>query len=235
MSDLRFSFPACVIAGKGRITPDDVTLLRRITWPDGIRSRQEAAMALQLDKCCSTSCPEWSVYLAEAVTDFVVWRELPTSVVSGETAGWLLATLADGGAIRSRSGLEILLNVLDIAKDVPHFLSSLALNQVRLALLPEQRGIYAQLRGGGSAVSKSDLAFIWRVLRSALDRGCLHLSRAERLVLQQIDRIGDAGKHHPGWHEMMALARIASDATGFSTRAWLTLEADPSDPEWIAA
>lgn len=235
MSDLRFSFPACVIAGKGRITPDDVTLLHRTVWPDGFRSRQDAAMALLLDECCGDSCPEWNVYLVQAVSDYVVWRELPTSVVSGETAGWLLAMLADHGAIRSQSGLEILLSVLDVARDVPHYLSACALNQVRLAILPQPRGAYAQLRENGSAVVKSDLALVWRVLRSALDRGRLHLSRTERLVLRQIDRIGAVGRHHPGWREMMALAHIASDAADLNARAWLTLEADPDDPEWIAA
>jgi len=224
MSDLRFSFPACLVAGKGQITPDDVGLMRRHMWPEGICSRQQVVMAIALDNCCETRCPEWTTYLVEAITDFVVWRGSADGIVSGETAGWLLEGLAERGAIPSQAGLDILLHVLDVAREVPGFLSAAALNQLRLALLPQPQGAYAQRRSGANAVTKADLAYIWRVLRSALDRGCLRLSRAERLILQAIDRLATPAEHHPGWREMMALAELISQSGGVRTTAWLNVE-----------
>lgn len=213
MSDLRFSFPACVIAGKGRITPEDVGLLRRHLWPEGIRSRQEAVMALALQERCDSHCPEWAIYLVESVTEFVVWRASPTGEVSNETAGWLLEWLTDAGTVWSPVGFDILLHVLDVARSVPSFLSATVLNQVRLALLPIPRGAYARRRTGGHAVSKHDLALVWRVLRSGLDRGTVNLSRAERQILHEIDQLAAPHAHHPGWREMMRLARPET-ATG---------------------
>jgi hypothetical protein len=207
MSDLRFSFPACIVAGKARITPEDVRLLRRHLWPEGIRSRQDAVMALALDECCGSHCPEWGIYVVEAVTEFVVWRESPTGEVSDETAGWLLQWLTDAGSVRSSAGFDILLHVLDVARSVPSFLSATLLNQVRLALLPAPRGAYARRRTGGPAVTKHDLALIWRVLRSGLDRGTVSLSRGERRILQEINELAAPQEHHPGWREMMRLAR----------------------------
>jgi len=221
MSDLRFSFPACLVAGKGQITPDDVGLMRRHMWPEGICSRQQAIMAIALDNCCETRCPEWTTYLVEAITDFVVWRESADGVVSGETAGWLLECLAERGAIPSQAGLDILLHILDVAREVPRFLSAAALNQLRLALLPQPQGAYAHRRSGENAVTKSDLAYIWRVLRSALDRGCLRLSRAERLILQAIDQLATAADHHPGWRETMALVEFVPQSGDIRTTAWL--------------
>lgn len=212
MSDLRFSFPACVIAGKGEITPNDLGLIRQHMWPQGITSRMQAAMAIALDDCCPARCPEWTAFLVEAVADFVVRQEARDGRVSGETAGWLLERLADGGEIRSRAGLEILLHVLETARHVPNFLSAVVLNQLRLALLPEPCGHYARRRDAGRAVTKRDLSFIWRVLRSALDRGRLQLSRQERLVLEAIDRLAGPEDHHPGWHDMVTLARIGPDS-----------------------
>nr|CAD6415673.1 hypothetical protein REQ54_01472 [Rhizobium sp. Q54] len=219
MSDLRFSFPACVIAGKGRITPDDVLHLRRQLWPDGLGSRQEVAMALALHDCCPVSCPEWTGYLIESVTAYVVWHESRSGEVSGSTAGWLLEWLADAGAIRTSAGLDILLHVLDVATSVPNFLSTTALNQLRLALLPEPRGAYAGRRSGAAGITKQDLAFLWRVLRSAVDRGHLNLSRAERLILKEIDRLGAPAEHHPGWREMMSLTEMVAQDRSLSTAA----------------
>ncbi|MCB5202071.1 hypothetical protein LH464_06225 [Neorhizobium sp. T786] len=226
MSDMRFSFPACLVAGKGQITPDDVGHMRRHMWPEGIGNRQQAAMAIALDECCTTRCPEWTAYLVEAVTDFVVWRQPQPGSVSGATAGWLLEGLTDQGAVRTRTGLDILLRVLEAAREVPKFLSVTALNQVRLALLPEPRGAYAYRRRGKNAVTKSDLAFIWRVLRGGVDRGCVHLSRGELLVLQAIDALATPAEHHPGWHKMMALAPKVQPPPAISAKNWLSRSAE---------
>jgi hypothetical protein len=224
MSDLRFSFPACVIAGKGRITPEDVLLLRRHLWPDGLFSRQQVAMALALHDCCPLSCPEWTGYLIESVTAYVVWHESRSGKVSGPTAGWLLEQLAEAGTVRTPVGLDILLHVLDVAASVPNFLSAAVLNQLRLALLPEPLGAYAERRNDAAGITKRDLAFLWRVLRSAVDRGRLNLSRAERLILREIDRLGAPAEHHPGWREMMALTEMVSQDRSLDTGAWQDLQ-----------
>ncbi len=47
MSGFRFSFPACVIAGKGRIAADDILMLRKYAFPDGVRSSEDALAFLR--------------------------------------------------------------------------------------------------------------------------------------------------------------------------------------------
>ncbi|HEV7437588.1 MAG TPA: hypothetical protein VGO22_22410 [Pseudorhizobium sp.] len=223
MSDLRFSFPACVVAGKGEIVPDDVGLMRRYMWPDGLTSRWQAAMAIALDDCCPVRCPEWTEFLVETVTAFVVRGESRNGVVTGETAGWLLERLAVSGTVRSQTGLSILLHVLETARQVPDFLSAVVLNQIRLALLPMPRGPYAEGRSAGNAVTACDLAFVWQVLRSALDRGSFQLSGTEWLVLKAIDDLGSPKEHHPGWVELMTLAPIALEKPCNQSEMWLKL------------
>lgn len=235
MSDLRFSFPACVIAGKGEITPDDVGLMRHHMWPDGITSRYQASMALALHDCCTTHCPEWTAYLVEAIAEFVVWRDSADGDVTGETAGWLLEKVASAGAVHSPAGLEIILHVLDIARNVPGFLSAAALNQLRLALLPEPRGAYARRRLDSRGVTKADLAYLWRILRTAVDRGSVRLARAEQLILGQIDRLADEAENHPGWRDVMLLAEIASRSDDIRATEWLLLDEDIPVTEHAAA
>ncbi|HEX2146204.1 MAG TPA: hypothetical protein VHG11_00945 [Pseudorhizobium sp.] len=212
MSDLRFSFPACVIAGKGEIMPNDVRLMRQLMWPEGITSRLQATMAIALDECCPRRCPEWTNFLVEAITGFVVGVDSTNRVVTGETAGWLLEQLAQGAEVRTDTGVEIILHVLETAERVPDFLSATMLNQLRLALLPEPRGPYARRRSAGAAITKQDLGYVWRILRSALDRGQLQLSRTERLVLAAIDGLGNPAEHHVGWREIVRLSRTALPA-----------------------
>ncbi len=38
MSEFRLAFPACVIAGKHRLTAEDIGLLRKHSFPDGVRT-----------------------------------------------------------------------------------------------------------------------------------------------------------------------------------------------------
>src|SRR5690606_25796266 len=114
---------------------------------------------------------------------------------------------SEHGTIYSQAGLDIVLRVLDLAGDVPSFLSATALNQVRLALLPEPRGAYAIRRCGDDTVTRSDLAFIWRVLRSSVERGCLNLSNSEKLILQNIDLHAAPRDNQCGWRELMALTQ----------------------------
>lgn len=210
MSDLRFSFPASVIAAKGEIARDDVILLRCHLWPEGITSRLQASMAIALDACCSAQCPEWRVFLVEAITAFVVGCDSQDGEVTGSTAGWLLEWLAERGVLRSETALDIVLHVLETAHEAPHFLSALALNQLRLALLPEPIGPYAAERdaAGAKGVAAADIAFIWRVLRRSVERGCMHLSRAEQLVLAAIDGLAPPEEHHPDWRDILAVAQV---------------------------
>lgn len=235
MSDLRFSFPACVIAGKGEITPDDVGLMRRHMWPDGIISRYQASMAIALHDCCAAHCPEWTEYLIEAIAEFVVWYDSPDAGVSSESAGWLLERLSDGGAVRSPVGLEIILHVIDIAPRVPGFFSAAALNQLRLALLPEPCGAHALQRPAGRAVTKEDIAYLWRILRRAVDGDTITLARGELLVLGQIERLCETEDNHPGWRDVALLAEMASRSDDVRVGEWLRLDAELPYPDGVAA
>ena len=43
MSEFRLAFPACVIAGKHRLTAEDISLLRKHTFPEGIRTADDVS------------------------------------------------------------------------------------------------------------------------------------------------------------------------------------------------
>jgi len=205
MSGFRFSFPACVIAGKGRIMSDDILTLRKYAFPDGIRFSEEADILFALNASCPEPSPEWATYFVESLSAYVVRNSGTAGVIDDKKSRWLQGALSRNGAIRFELGLELLLHAMEIANEVEESLSAFALDQLRLALQPQPRGAYASLRPPSPGVSEFDLAYVWRVLRPALVRGRLMLSPLEAEVLRKIDHLAPTGAHHAAWQEMIGM------------------------------
>jgi hypothetical protein len=80
-----------------RITFADVRRLQRDILPEGIASREEAEILIDVDGRVGRSDHAWIDWLVAAVVDFAVWGERPTGYVEGEAARWLMATLSARG------------------------------------------------------------------------------------------------------------------------------------------
>ena len=76
----------------------DRTTLQRIIFSDGIRSRVEAEVLLQLARAVKPVDPAWADFVVASIVDFAVWGERPTGYVDQNTANWLIAVLSNGGA-----------------------------------------------------------------------------------------------------------------------------------------
>ncbi|WP_105382326.1 hypothetical protein [Neorhizobium alkalisoli] len=236
MSGFRFSFPACVTAGKGRIDADDILMLRRYAFPEGIGSFDDALTLLALNEECREHGPEWASYFVESLTMFLVRDCAPRGIVDEVKAGWLMRTITTDCAVRSPVELELLLHVMEVAPEVPESLSAFALDQVRLALQVDARGAYHAIRPASPGIAVHDLAYIWRVLRSALDRGRLMLSPLETVVLREIDALADASAHHPAWREMIeAIVTLDRPRRALRSAPWLITNDVHSSSDELAA
>ncbi|TCV61325.1 hypothetical protein EDE05_12246 [Neorhizobium sp. R1-B] len=236
MSGYRFSFPACLIAGKCRIDADDVLRLRRYTFPEGIGSFDDALTLLALNDHCPEHSPEWVAYFVESLTMFLVHGCVPRGVVDEAKAGWLMRSIADDCVVRSPAELELLLHVIEVAPEAPESLSAFTLDQIRLALQADARGAYHAIRPASPGIAAHDLAYIWRVLRSAVERGRLVLSPLEVVVLREIDGLASASAHHPAWREMIdAIVTLDRPRHALRSAPWLvTNDVHPSSEELAA-
>jgi hypothetical protein len=79
---------------RNRITYGDVQRLKRDVLPEGIESREEAELLLDLDRGIDRIDGSWTSWLVAMFVDFVVWGERPTGVVTDDTAEWLASALA---------------------------------------------------------------------------------------------------------------------------------------------
>ena len=209
--------PVAGLAEKNRISADDVLMLRREVFRDGVVTRGEAEALFALDASASKKCPEWPVFLVEAVADFIVHQEKPAGYISAQNAEWLVAMISRDGMVDSVTELELLVSVLEKAKSSPETLVAYALEQVRLAVVdgkgPLARG--DSLEPG--RVNKAEVDLVRRILYAFGGEGNIAISRSEAEVLFAINDASDEARNDPSWNELFvkAMATFVMRASGY--------------------
>ncbi|WP_075288763.1 hypothetical protein [Pararhizobium arenae] len=151
MGEFRLSYPACVIAGKMRLTAEDIQILREHVFVKGMTTSQDAVILLAINTSCSEKCPEWRGYFMETMTNFIVRHCYPQGAMDDWNADWLIAMISTRGVVNSDLELDLLFHVIDVSSSITDSLSIFALEQIRLGLA-EEKGAWASLRGGRSGL-----------------------------------------------------------------------------------
>ncbi|KQS88268.1 MULTISPECIES: hypothetical protein [unclassified Rhizobium] len=196
MGELRLSYPACVIAGKMRLTAEDIDILREHVFVQGLTSSQDAMILLAINTSCGEKCPEWHHYFIDTMTNFIVRTCYPQGAMDEWNADWLIAMISTRGVVNSRIELDLLFHIVDISHHIPDSLSIFALEQIRLAMT-EDIGIWASLRGSRQhGLQVADVHLIsWVMSAIARSRGA-DLTERERRMLHQIGVLtGVQGDH----------------------------------------
>jgi hypothetical protein len=81
MGELIMSAPMAGLTSKNRITAEDVVMLRREVFGDGVVTRGESEALFALDATTKDKCQEWPVFFVEAVTDYIDHQEKPESYI----------------------------------------------------------------------------------------------------------------------------------------------------------
>jgi hypothetical protein len=145
MSEFRFAFPACVIAGKHRLAAEDIGLLRKYTFPDGIRTADDVVVMLALNNACPEKCHEWNSFFVEQLSAFIVHYSYPQGSLDEINVAWLMRIVATDGVVNSPLELELLLHVIEISAYVPDELRAFALDQLRLLAVERLSALIMQV------------------------------------------------------------------------------------------
>lgn len=220
MSEFRLSFPAWLLAGRNRLSAEDVLTLRRVSFPDGIRSSEDVALLLSIHHSSVEKCDEWDGFYIGELADFIVHHSQPQGTLDDANAAWLIEAISTDGIIRSPTDFEVLLAVLDIASHVPPVFAAFAIDQLRYAVVAGT-GAYSQVRSVDSrGVTRHDVEFIRHVLRNSVDAGGIALAPLE---IQALDRIAVATErqvHHADWLQLRKTVRAKWHESGPRIR-WL--------------
>lgn len=217
MGELIMSAPVAGLTSKNRINADDVTMLRREVFADGVVTRGEAEALFALDQTAREKCQEWAPFFVEAVTDYIVHQEKPEGYISQENADWLVRAISRDGMVDSRTELELLVHVLEEAKSSPCQLSAYALEQVAHAVIDGKGPL---MRGSGLApgkVTRAEVDLLRRILYAYGGDGNIAITKAEAEILFRINDQTEAADNDPSWNDLFvkAIANYVMCSAGY--------------------
>ena len=217
MGELIMSAPVAGLTSKNRIAPEDVVMLRRDVFADGVVTRGEAEALFALDQTAQDKCAEWAPFFVEAVTDYIVHQEKPSGYISQDNADWLVRTISRDGMVDSRTELELLVHVLEKARSSPSKLCVYALEQVAHAVIDGK----GPLMLGGvlvpGLIAKAEVELLRRILYAHGGDGNIAITCGEAEVLLRINEHTAQAKNDPSWNDLFvkAIANFVMCSAGY--------------------
>jgi hypothetical protein len=198
------------LLNSARLTSENVIELRRNVFGDGIMTRGEAQMLLELDRACQDKCAEWAPFLYEAISDYIVHQERPSGYISLDNAQWLQSTLTNDSA---ETTIGLLVHVLEKARSAPESLAKMGLAAVAKSVLAND--------GVSPKISSEDVKMLRRVLYAFGGQGNAGLTRAEVEVLFDLNDQTVEALNDPEWNDLFtkAIASFILCASGYSAPA----------------
>jgi hypothetical protein len=230
MSEFRLAFPASVVAGKSRLTAEDIVLLRKHTFPEGIRTSEDVVVMLALNNSCPEKCAEWNAFFVEQLAGFIVHHTFPQGSLDEINIAWIMRMFTTDGVVNSALELELILHVMEMSADVPGELRALALDQLRLAITDGIGGYKLSRAIDRKGITRQDVDFAMRIFRGIAEGGIIAVSPVEYHVLQRIEQATLPGANHPHWAGIMAAVELRDHAEPRRSR-WLRIV----DEELISA
>ncbi|WP_394730302.1 hypothetical protein [Altererythrobacter sp. GH1-8] len=183
---IQFSQLAAKVAEDGVVTPSELADLRQLGWGDGKIYREEAEAIFAINNTLKSRDSEWVDFFVEAISEFVLNGSEPRGMCDDDEAKWLIGQLDHDGKLDSMAELEVLVRIVEKARNVPEMLKHYALRQVEQAVLtgtgPTRCGgdlsachisaaecrivrrlVFASGGHGPAAVSRHDAEFLFRL------------------------------------------------------------------------
>ena len=90
--EVKLQKPAFFVAvlEQGRLTYGDIRVMQRMIYVDGAVSREAASWLIAIHAMTGDTSRTFAELYVEVLTDFVVYRDGSTGIVSDEQATWLL-------------------------------------------------------------------------------------------------------------------------------------------------
>lgn len=210
MSELRLPFPANAIAGKGKLTANDVELLKTDVFPSGVHDTDGAVMLFALNNACLEKCAEWNRFFLDSLSDFIVNHTYPQGSLDEVNALWLERMLAADGVITGDLEFDLLMQVMAKAAFVPDSLKVFALSQLRHAIHGETGALARRRITSGRAISEADILFASGVISAGVQEQTPPSPSLHRVLLA-IDAVSNPALNAHGWIRFLYSVRNGAE------------------------
>lgn len=201
----------------GAISSSDVARLRRVLHEDGIVSPVEADTLLRLNKHCAAKAAEWDEFFVEALTDYIVFQEVPLGYVNASNADWLIGRVSSNGLVNSKAEFDMIVNVIDKARWAPVSLATFALQQVKHAVVSGRGALRQGKSAGPGVVTAGEVDVLRRILYAFGGDGHVAVTRDEADILFDIDEAVAGAPANPAWTDFFvkAVANVVMASSGY--------------------
>lgn len=169
--------------------------IRRQVFDDGKVSMEEADLIFKIDSEIMDLPQDWDEFFIGALTDFLIRQTLPIGYVDPIHASWLMERLEYDQNLSDETELELLLNILRLARDVPESLETYALSKVRDKII-------ARVTQDGLTITSGDVETIKRVLYASGGTEGFAISESEARFLFDLDEIAQNSDNDPEWQKL---------------------------------
>lgn len=212
---IHFADVARSVAADGSIAPGELLALRRLGWGDGRIHREEAEAIFAINRALTETSGEWVDFFVEALGEFVLNGTEPRGMCDEAEAQWLIGALDADGRLETMAELELLVRVIEKARNVPDSLKHYALKQIEAAVLTGT----GPTRCGGelsdSHITGAECRIIRRVVFGSGGHGPAAVSRFDAEMLFRIKDAVLGADNSPEWQQLF-VDGVASYLKGFT-------------------
>jgi hypothetical protein len=235
------------IISRGSIREQDVMRMRQSFYDDGLITPEEANQLIRLNSACPVQDAAWSPFFVQAICDYIVNQTEPEGYVTAANADWLIAMIAPEGRVRSKTELDLLLQVLDTARWSPERLVRFALDEVKRAIIEGDGPLRMNGTRQTGTITDAEVDLIRRILYAFGGDGNIAITRAEAEVLIAIEEsLATGGTPNPAWTDLFvkAMANVILATSGYAppsreealrSDAWLKRRGDLSPSHIVGA
>ena len=221
---IQFTDLARRVAEVGRVSPEELFSLRQLGWGDGRIYREEAEAIFEINRAIRQADPEWVDFFVEAISEFVLNGSEPRGMCDDAEARWLIGALDHDGKIDSMAELELLVRVIEKARNVPDFFKDYVLRHVEQAVMTGT----GPTRCGGDLsathISTAECRILRRVIFASGGHGPAAVSRKDAELLFRLKDATLQEENSPAWDELF-VDGVANYLKGFQlTKAQLSHE-----------
>lgn len=211
---MQFSDIAARAATDGKITAEEIQVLRQLGWADGGMDPDEAEGLFVTNDALIEPSREWCDFFVEALSHFIVQTVEPHGYVDQEMADELVSRIDRDGRVDTLAELELLVRVLELSTSVPASLRAYAIRQIEAAVEygegPTRHGV---LDAGG--INAAEVALLRRMIFAAGSERPAAVSHAEAELLFRLKDATLYEQNVPEWQDLFVQG-VANYLLGFA-------------------
>lgn len=226
MYELRLPPQIQSISEKRHVSREDVLVLRREVFADGLVTPHEANALFWLNEACPSGDPEWADFFVEAVTDHLINQQKPQGYLDQGNADFLARRILQDGRVTSHTELELLVSLIEKAAFVPESLRLVVLNEIRAAVLNGDGLLRGDKRLTPGAIVAAEVELLKRVIYGLGSAGNVHVTREEAEMLFDLNDAIVGAESHSEWRQLFvcAIANHVMSARTWEVPSWDTAE-----------